>query len=458
MSDDYAIANRRVLVVGLGRSGVAACALLKAKGAQVVATDLRSRDALDANALAIVADLDELVLGSHPTELVHDVDLIVLSPGVLLTLPLLVEARRRSIPIWSELELGFRHTRGTVVAVTGTKGKSTTATLLSDMLKASGREVRLAGNIGAPLSAELEGTSEQTFFVVEVSSFQLETIDSFRPHVAVLLDVSPDHLDWHPTFDDYVRAKARIFDNQRRDDWAVVYGGNPLTVTMASKGKSRKLYFDLDCLGEKYPHVHKEGPWIVWHDDGGTTPLASLEELTVPGEHNRVNAMAASAAAALLGLSGEALEEAFEQFEGLPHALERVAEIGGVRFYNDSKATNIQAVRAALASFDAPVVLILGGRFKGGDFRDLREATARSVKHVLAIGESRDQVKAALEDVATVDVCDDLESAVEKAHASAVKGDVVLLSPAGSSFDMFRDYRERGERFRQIVHRLAAGS
>jgi len=458
MSDDYAIANRRVLVVGLGRSGVAACALVKAKGAQVVATDLRSRDELDANALAIAADLDELVLGSHPTELVHDVDLIVLSPGVLLTLPLLVEARRRSIPIWSELELGFRHARGTVVAVTGTKGKSTTATLLSDMLKASGREVRLAGNIGAPLSAELEGTNEQTFFVVEVSSFQLETIDSFRPHVAVLLDVSPDHLDWHPTFDDYVRAKARIFDNQRRDDWAVVYGGNPLTVTMASKGKSRKLYFDLDCLGEKYPHVHKEGPWIVWHDDGGTTPLASLEEFTVPGEHNRVNAMAASAVAALLGLSGEALEEAFEQFEGLPHALERVAEIGGVRFYNDSKATNIQAVRAALESFDGPVVLILGGRFKGGDFRDLRKAAARSVKHVLAIGESREQVKAALEDVATVEVCDDLESAVQKAHASAVKGDVVLLSPAGSSFDMFRDYRERGERFRQIVHRLATGS
>jgi len=459
MSDDYAIyANRRVLVIGLGRSGVAACTLLKEKGAQVVATDLRSRYELDANALAVAADLDELVLTSHPPELIHDVDLIVLSPGVLLTLPLLVEARRRSIPIWSELELGFRHVSGTVVAVTGTKGKSTTATLMRDMLTASGREARLAGNIGAPLAAELAGATEQTFFVVEVSSFQLETIDSFRPHVAVLLDVSPDHLDWHPTFDDYVRAKARIFENQRRDDWAVVYGGNPLTVTMASKGKSRKLYFDLDCLGEKYPHVHKEGPWIVWHDDGETTPLASLEELTVPGEHNRVNAMAASAAAALLGLSGEALEEAFEQFEGLPHALERVAEIGGVRFYNDSKATNIQAARAALESFDAPVVLILGGRFKGGDFRDLRTAATRRVKRVLAIGESRDQVKAALEDVATVDVCDDLESAVEKAHASAVRGDVVLLSPAGSSFDMFKDYRERGERFREIVHRLATGS
>ena len=455
MSDDDAIyAKRRVLVVGLGKSGVAACALLRARGAEVVANDRRSRAELDSE----LGELGELVTGSHPIELVHDVDFIVLSPGVPLTLPLLVEARRRSIPIWSELELGFRHVSGPVVAVTGTKGKSTTATLIRDMLRASGREARLAGNIGAPLSAELDGSTEETVFVVEVSSFQLETIDSFRPQIAVLLDVSPDHLDWHPTFDEYLRAKARIFENQRKDDWAVVYGGNPLTVTMASKGKSRKVYFDLDCLGEMYPHVHKEGPWIVWHDDGETKPLASLDELTVPGEHNRVNAMAASAAAALLGVSGDALEEAIEQFEGLPHALERVAEIDGVRFYNDSKATNIQAVRAALESFDGPVVLILGGRFKGGDFRDLRKAAARSVKHVLAIGESREQVKAALEDVATVEVCDDLESAVQKAHASAVKGDVVLLSPAGSSFDMFRDYRERGERFRQIVHRLATGS
>lgn len=453
MSDDYR--NRRALVVGLGRSGVAACALLRAKGAAVVANDRRARGELDASALAVDA---ELVLGSHPKELVRDVDLIVLSPGVPLTLPLLVEARRRSLPIWSELELGFRHASGTVVAVTGTKGKSTTTTLLRDMVQAGGREARLVGNIGAPLSAELAGSSAETVFVVEASSFQLESIDSFRPKVAVLLDVSPDHLDWHPSFEDYVRAKVRIFENQRQDDWAVVYGGNPLTVTMASKGKSRKLYFDLDCLGEKYPHVHKEGPWIVWHDDGETTPLASLDELSVPGEHNRVNAMAASAAASLLGLSGEALEEAIEQFDGLPHALERVAEIDGVRFYNDSKATNIQAVRAALASFDGPVVLILGGRFKGGDFRDLRDAAERHVKHVLAIGESREQVKSALEGVATVEICDDLESAVERAHACAAKGDVVLLSPAGSSFDMFKDYQERGERFREIVHRLEAES
>ncbi len=454
MTGDYR--NRRALVVGLGRSGLAACALLRSKGAEVVANDRRTRAEIEPEALR---DIDaKLVLGSHPTELVEDVDWIVLSPGVPLSLPLLVEARRRDIAIWSELELGFRHLQGTVVAVTGTKGKSTTTTLIGDMLRAGGREARLAGNIGAPLTAELEGASAETVFVLEVSSFQLACVDTFRPHVAVLLDVTPDHLDWHPSFEDYVHSKARIFENQRRGDWAVVYGGNPLTVGMASKSKSRKLYFDLDCLGEKYPHVHKEGPWIVRHENGETTPLASLDEFSAPGKHNRMNAMAASAAAALLGLSGEALEEAFEQFEGLPHALERVAEIGGVRFYNDSKATNIQAVRAALESFEGPIVLILGGRFKGGDFRDLRDMVATRVKHVLAIGESRDKVNAGLEDVTTVEICDSLEGAVEKAHAHAVAGDVVLLSPAGSSFDMFKDYQERGERFRQIVHRLETES
>jgi UDP-N-acetylmuramoylalanine--D-glutamate ligase len=456
MSNDYQ--NRRALVVGLGRSGLAACALLRSKGASVLANDARTRASLDTKTLATLASLtleDEPVLGSHPSALVEDVDWIVLSPGVPLSLPLLVEARRRKIPIWSEIELGFRHLSGTVVAVTGTKGKSTTATLISDMLRAGGREARLVGNIGTPLTGALARATKETVFVVEASSFQLATIDSFRPDVAVLLDVTPDHLDWHPSFADYVGAKARIFENQRRGDWAVVYGANALTVDMASKGKSRKLFFDLDCLGEKYPHVHKEGPWIVRHENGETTPLASLDEFSAPGRHNQTNAMAASAAAALLGLSGDALEEAFEQFEGLPHALERVAEIGGVRFYNDSKATNIQSVRAALESFEEPIVLILGGRFKGGDFRDLRDIAAKRVKYVLAIGESRDKVSSALGDIISVELCDDLEGAVAKAHGRAVAGDVVLLSPAGSSFDMFVDYQERGNRFRQIVHTLA---
>jgi UDP-N-acetylmuramoylalanine--D-glutamate ligase len=453
MSEDYG--GRRVLVVGLARSGLAATELLLGRGAFVVANDRRSREELEPVALELESRGAELVLGSHPLDLLREVDLVVLSPGVRIDLPLVEEARRRGTPLWSELELGFRELRGTVAAVTGTKGKSTTASLLGAMLRRGKRDVRVAGNIGTPLVQEIAGSTDETVFVLEVSSFQLETIVSFRPRVAVLLDVSPDHLDWHPSFDAYVAAKERIFSNQREDDWAVVYGGNPLTVDMARRTQSRKWYFDLECLPGLKPHLHLEGPWIVKHEDGGTTPLVSVEEFQLLGKHNRANAMAASAAALLLGASGEDLEDAVLHFQGLPHALEQVAVVEGVRFYNDSKATNVQAVRAALESFDGGILLILGGRFKGGDFTLLREHVAGKVKRIFAIGESREMVRDALEDAAPVEICDSLESAVERAHRLAVRGDVVLLSPAGSSFDMFRDYRERGERFRAIVERLA---
>jgi UDP-N-acetylmuramoylalanine--D-glutamate ligase len=454
MREDYR--GRRVLVVGLGMSGIAAAELLRSRGAVVVATDRRTREELDPKALALETSGVALHLGSHPTSLVSGVDLVVPSPGVKTDLPILSEARKRGIPVWGELELGFRELTGTVAAVTGTKGKSTTASLLAAMLRAGGRDVRLAGNIGAPLVSELGGSSERTIFVIEVSSFQLETVASFRPQVAVLLDVTPDHLDWHPDFEAYVSAKRRIFDNQREEDVAVVFGGNRLTVAMAEKAKSRKWYFELNCLGDLSPHLHLDGPWIVKHEDGVTTPLASLEEFQLVGRHNRLNAMAASAAATLLGISGDEIGDVLAQFQGLPHALGQVAVVDGVRFYNDSKATNVQAVRAALESFDGGILLILGGRFKGGDFHHLRDLVAHKVKCVFAIGESREMVREALAGTAPVEIAPDLETAVEKAHRRASPGDVVLLSPAGSSFDMFRDYRDRGERFRAIVRRLAA--
>lgn len=460
MIEDYR--SRRVLVVGLGLSGVAACELLRSRGAVVTATDRRTREELDPKALALEAAGVTLHLGSHPTSLISGVDLVVPSPGVRTDVPILSEARKRGIPVWGELELGFREIRGTVAAVTGTKGKSTTASLLAAMLRAAGKDVRLAGNIGAPLVREVSGSSERTVFVVEVSSFQLETVVSFRPRVAVLLDVTPDHLDWHPDFQAYVSAKSRIFENQREDDMAVVFGGNRLTVSMAEKAKSRKLYFELDCLSglsglsDLSPHLHLDGPWIVKHENGVTTPLASLEEFQLPGRHNRLNAMAASAAAALLGISGDEIGDALLHFQGLPHALEKVAVVDGVRFYNDSKATNVDAVRAALESFDGGILLILGGRFKGGDFRDLRDLVARKVKCVFAIGESSEMVRDALSGAAPVEIAFDLETAVKSAHRRASPGDIVLLSPAGSSFDMFRDYRDRGERFRAAVQRLAA--
>ena len=458
MSGDYR--SRRVLVIGLSRSGSAAARLLASEGAELVLNDRRTREEIDRESSRLSGGAGstlppgELVLGSHPKELATSVELIVVSPGVPLDNPILVEARSRSVPVWSEIELAYRHQAGTVVAITGTKGKSTTATLLHRALVRAGRDARLVGNIGAPWSAELEGHGPETVFVVEASSFQLESVVTFRADVALLLDVSPDHLDWHPSFEAYVAAKSRIFERQREQDHALVFGGNPLTVDMASRGKSRKVYFDLECLGELTPHVEQRGPWIVRHENGEVVPLQSLEDFQPPGRHNRLNALAASAAAALLGVSGEDAEEAFAEFEGLPHALEPVAELEGVRYYNDSKATTIVAVEAALASFDAPVLLILGGRFKGGDYGELRESIARRAKRVIVFGESRDRISEALDDVDKVVIAGDLDEAVELAHDEAVVGDVVLLSPGGSSFDMFRDYRQRGERFREIVRGL----
>jgi len=450
MSEDYR--GRRVLVLGLSRSGIAAARLLTTKGAVVLANDRRPLAELDDQARGLDA---ELVTGSHPSSLARKADWVVASPGVPPDNPIVAEALARGIPIWSELELGYRHAKGSIIAVTGTKGKSTTATLIRDIVSLSGRRVKLVGNIGTPFCAEVDDSTTDTIFVVEASSFQLQYIDRFRPDIAVLLDVSPDHLDWHPSFDDYVAAKARIFENQTADDTAVVFGGNQLTVTMASRNKSRKVFFSLDCLPDRVPHFHADGTWIVRHADDEKDPFASFDRFPLPGRHNRENAMAASAAAFLVGASGDDAEAAFEQFEGLPHALEKVADIAGVRYYNDSRATNIQAVRAAVSSFETPILLILGGRFKGGDFRELRDVVQRHVKRAFAIGESKDLIAAALDGAAPLETCRDLDEAVGKAHAQALSGDVVLLSPAGSSFDMFRDYQERGERFRALVSGLS---
>ena len=441
--------------MGLSRSGIAAVKLLKANGANVIGSDNRELESLDPQVSSLGA---QLVLGSHPKELLDEANLIVVSPGVLPQHSILAEARRRSIPIWSEIELGYRHVRGTVIAVTGTMGKSTTATLLRDLILASGRKVRLVGNIGVPLCDNVENSTEETVFVIEVSSFQLMHIDKFHPHISVLLDISRDHLDWHQSFADYVNSKKRLFDNQTKNDWAVVFGRNPLTVEMASHCDARKIYFDVNCLDTLFPHLHKDGSVIVQHEHDRTTPVASLESFSLLGKHNQSNALAATAVSTLMGISQEQIEGVFAQFSGLPHTLEKVQEIEGVHFYNDSKATNIQAVKAALASFDSPIVLILGGRLKGDDPRDLCDAVKVGVRQVFAIGENREILKKALSDVVVVEDCENLEVAVKKAYIRSSSGDVVLFSPAGSSFDMYRDYQQRGDDFRRIVGRLAGTS
>jgi UDP-N-acetylmuramoylalanine--D-glutamate ligase len=400
----------------------------------------------------------EWVLGEHPSGLTADIDLVITSPGVPPGARPLVEARAKGIPVWGELELAYRRVPGLVVAVTGTKGKSTTTSLIAEILKRAGRSVKLGGNIGMPLISLVESARADDIFIVEVSSFQLETIERFRPRVAVLLDVTPDHLDRHEGFEAYVEAKERIFSNQEGGDWAIVYAGNPLTVKMASKSRSKKIYFSLDPLTDYEPSITVEGPWIVKRDDGETTALVSLEKVPLRGRHNIENVMAACGAATVLDIEPELLLLAVGDFSGVPHALERVGELEGVAFYNDSKATNLASTKAALASFEGGVFLILGGRSKAGDFNDLRPHVKRNVKRILAIGEAKRSIEEALGDLVPVRRCRSLREAVNKAFRGASPGDTVLLSPACASFDMFNDYAERGERFRVEVENLVKRS
>jgi UDP-N-acetylmuramoylalanine--D-glutamate ligase len=404
---------RRVLVVGLARSGQAAALALARREVEVVGAD-RAAD-LDTEGLA-AAGVD-VRLGSEDESLLDDVELVVKSPGVPGEASLVAAARRRRIPVWSELELGYRLLDDNpVLAVTGTNGKTTTSELLGAMLEAP-----VAGNVGRAL-CELDGeVSPAQWIVCEVSSFQLEDIVEFRPRIAVLLNLEPDHLDRHGAFDEYRRAKLRVFENQDASDTAVVprgFGEIP--------GQADRIEFD------------------------GSDPLPA--EPRIPGAHNRENAAAATTAARVAGVDDDAIAAALETFPGVEHRLELVGEAKGVRYVNDSKATNTAAARRAVAAYDAPLHVILGGRGKGESYSELALDLKKRAKRVYVIGEAADEIGIALE-LAGVDHqrVGDLESAVEAAARTAQPGEVVLLAPACTSFDQFRDYEERGEAFKLLV-------
>jgi UDP-N-acetylmuramoylalanine--D-glutamate ligase len=321
------------------------------------------------------------------------------------------------------------------------------------MLREAGGDVRVGGNIGTAVTGLVEGSTAATTFVLEVSSFQLEASDTFHPRVAVFLNLSADHLDRHASFEEYARAKARIFAHQQGDDWAVVNADDAGVLALAAQARARRLPFSL--AGVAGDGAFFEGGHARLRLDGGTEILFRRDEVRLPGAHLAVDLLAAAAAARVLGSPVEAIGRAVRGFRGVEHVLEHVAEVGGVAFFNDSKATNLDAARKSLESFDTPLLVILGGRYKGGDFADLAPALARRGRAVLAIGESRDRVARALSGTVPVVSCDSLRDAVEGALARAQPGDTVLLAPACSSFDMFRDYAERGRAFKEEVRRLA---
>jgi UDP-N-acetylmuramoylalanine--D-glutamate ligase len=451
----FSVDGKRVTVAGAARSGLAAAELLAGRGADVTLSDTRPDVPGSDRLRALNVRLE---LGGHRTETFTSADLIVLSPGVRLDQPALAAARELGVPVIAEIELASRWLLGRVIAITGTKGKSTTTALTGRMLAAAGFKVTVGGNIGAPLCAQVSESTPDTLHVVETSSFQLETIDTFHPWIAVMLNFSPDHLDRHPDVDAYGRAKARIFENQDDGDWAVINADDPSVLELARRGRaSRRCFARHAAIAEG---VVIEDEWIVERRSGATARLIPLGAVHLIGPHLVDDVMAAAAVGVVAGAAPAAMAAAVDRFEGLEHAMELVAVVGGVQFVNDSKATNVESALRSIESFERGLVPIIGGRFKGGDLGLLRRPLGARATAVIAIGEAGPLVRRTLAGAVAVHDAGSLEEAVAKAYALAQPEGVVLLAPACSSFDMFQDYAERGRRFKEEVARIAtrAGS
>lgn len=437
-------------VAGMGRTGYAVAKFLSGKGARVLAYDRRPFDTFEPSERErwLALPLVERRTGHEKPNALDGVDVVILSPGVPGNAPPIQRQRDKGVPIWSEIELASQCISVPILAVGGTNGKSTTTTLLGELLKAGGWHVFVGGNLGTPLIEAVDGGYEQD--VVEVSSFQLEQTDMFRPHVAVLLNITPDHLDRYPDMRAYAETKARMFRRMLPDDIAIVSADDPWVQSVVPT----------------VPQVWRwsfQGPVSVgaWSDAAGlhfVTPPAVFhlqrDEVRLRGRHNEENVMAAVLAALTTGITPATVREVLREFRGLPHRVEFVRELAGVAYYDDSKGTNIGAVAAALQGFSRPVVLIAGGVDKGGDYHEIDEAIRQHVRAVIALGEAAGKIAEAWGDICPVKRAASIEEAVQKASAIAHRGDIVLLSPACSSFDMFRDYKERGERFQEAVRAL----
>jgi len=447
------VRGKRVLVVGLRRSGREAARWLADRGAVVTVTDSRPPWAFEAEIPLLMKQRIGLELGGHDPETFNAQDLIVVSPGVPWDMELLQAARSRKIPVVTEVELASRFVEGKLVGITGSNGKTTTTALLGRMLQTSGLPAFVGGNIGVPLISAVGRTSRETFLVTELSSFQLEAIQTLRPHVAVLLNISPNHLDRHHSLDAYLRAKARIFSNQTPEDHAVLNADDPSVMKLVPEIRSRKVFFSRRRdLADGLFVANGDVRYRVRHLE---RTLLKTDEVPLPGAFNLENILAATAAACLLGADFEAIRHAVRDFEGVEHRLEFVREIRGVRFYNDSKATRVDAAATALTVFERGVHLILGGKDKGSPYVPLRPLMKSRVREVLLIGAAAERIGKDLQGAVELLEAGDLAKAVPMAFERAQPGDSVLLAPACSSFDQFQDFEHRGRVFKELVNQLA---
>ena len=454
MSQEMDVNGKRVLVVGLGKSGVASALFLKARGARVTVSDSKSEAELHEHIPVLLDNGISVETGGHGDRTFGQQDLIVISPGVPVNAPALDPARKQTIPIVGEVELASRFLKGKLVAITGSNGKTTTTALAGDVVAEGGVKTLVGGNIGTPAISLVPESSDASYSVLEISSFQLETIEKFHPQVAVVLNVTPDHLDRHGTFEVYWEAKRRIFDNQTTDDFAVLNVDDPEAAKMGKGLKAQLRWFSRKTEVDSGAFVR--GDRIFYKDTHGEREIMPLSDVHLKGAHNVENVLAAVTIGMIIGVAPEKIREAVRNFKAVEHRLEYVATINGVEFYNDSKATNVDATIKALESFPRNIHIILGGKDKGSDYTVLKPLLQERVKRVYTIGAAAEKIESHIGAAAPITKAGTIDVAVRKAMEASAAGDVVVLAPACASFDQFNSYEHRGKVFKELVHAMAA--
>jgi UDP-N-acetylmuramoylalanine--D-glutamate ligase len=447
------VKGKRVLVVGLGKSGVASALFLASRGARVTVSDAKSEELLRNEIPALLDRGITVETGKHGERTFRDQDLIVVSPGVPADVAPLQHARRLGIPVIGEIELTARFLQGHIVAITGSNGKTTTTTLTGEIIASGGRKTLVGGNIGTPAVTFVEQSSPDTWVVLEISSFQLESIESFHPHISAILNITPDHLDRHGSMENYIAAKNRIFENQTAEDFAVLNADSEVCRKLGAELKPQVLWFSR--LHEVERGAFVRAGQIVYRN-GRDETILPISEIGLKGAHNVENVLASVTMGMAAGIEPVAIRRAVKEFRAVEHRLEYVATLRGVQYYNDSKATNVDATIKALESFPANIHLILGGKDKGCDYSELNALLRERVKRVYTIGAAAAKIESQIAGVAPVISAQTIDAAVRKAADLAVEGDIVLLAPACASFDQFVSYEERGKVFKELVQSLAA--
>lgn len=449
--------GQTIVVAGAGRSGIAAARFLLARGAHVILSDSKSRESLEPGISGLLNSGPfpgtlELELGGNRSASFARCSFVVVSPGMSLALPVFDASRKAGIPILAEIELAYRHLQGTLIGITGSNGKTTTTTLVTALLAGAGLHAHAAGNIGTPLISFADASRPEDIYVVELSSFQLEAIDTFRPSIGSILNLTPDHMDRYDGLDSYSAAKQRIFMNQTAADFAVLNAEDARTAALKNGIAAQPFMFSRLHGIDRGTFVRNGR--IIFRDAEGEKDLLAVNAIRLKGAHNLENVLAASAMALLAGAPPESIEENVRKFSGVEHRIEYVAELGGVQYFNDSKATNVDATIKSIESFPGNILLIAGGRDKEGDFAVLKSLVRARVKHLVTIGEAAEKLRQALSDVVDISAAQSMPEAVRLCSRIARPGDVVLLAPACASFDMFDSYEHRGRVFKEAVRNL----